>query len=34
MLKGMEKGRMIPRGSTNRYARKVSGDKSKGLASG
>lgn len=34
MLKGMEKGRMIPRGSTNRYARNISDDKSKGLASG
>ncbi len=34
MLKGMEKGRMMPRGSANRYARKVSGDKSKALASG
>lgn len=34
MLKGLEKGRLVPRGSSNRYARKVSGDKSKGLASG
>lgn len=34
MLKGMEKGRMVPRGSANRYARKVSGDKSRGLAAG
>lgn len=31
MLKGMEKGRMMPRGSANRYARNISGDKSKGL---
>lgn len=34
MLKSMEKGRLVPRGSANRYARNVSGDKSKGLASG
>ena len=34
MLKGMEKGKMVPRGSANRYARNISGDKSKGLASG
>lgn len=34
MLKGMEKGRLVPRGSSNRYARDISGDKSKGLASG
>lgn len=31
MLKGMEKGKMVPRGSANRYARNISGDKSKGL---
>ena len=34
ILKGMEKSRMVPRGSANRYARNISGDKSKGLASG
>ncbi len=34
MLKGMEKGRLVPRGSANRYAHNISGDKSRGLAAG